>query len=274
MLKLYTDKEEFISNNQLFIQQCNYVVRAMFEVSLQDFGQCPTDFAARFEHAGEQVFAIRQSARPMFFTGNENAVGRFAQAMKKARPELSYIRAKQNLKDAFVRAWTKNYCQADNVYIMEKNTPGEKFDYDGIRKAEEENIPDLVTLLTLFYKSIDKLPESPSMGDLVRLKLPQCMIQVRDGKAVAMAYRTRDFRDSCAIAGVVTLPEYRGQKCASSLVSYMAKQIERQKKICYLFVDTTNMPAINAYHNAGLRTMKTYSDVHLSAPTVTGLSIF
>ena len=73
----------------------------------------------------------------------------------------------------------------------------------------------------------------------------------RDGKIVSIAWRVRESDETCAVSGVYTREEYRGQGLARQIVTRLTKQILADGKLAYLFVDKTNPVSNHLYRSIG-----------------------
>jgi predicted GNAT family acetyltransferase len=135
-------------------------------------------------------------------------------------------------------------------------------DYNtAIRRLNTEDIPSIVTLLSLAYPQ--------SWFDSRMIQTDQYWGYFQDGQLVGVAgihVYSEEYKVA-ALGNVATHPEYRGQKIAHKLVSTLCADLQKRIEIIGLNVRAENKIAIRCYENIGFEISGTYDECYYKNET-------
>lgn len=257
MLTFYDSGEEFREACQVPWIQKEEVIKGFFEINIENFGKSPTDFAVKYTKDDQSILAIRQGENPMVFKGADSIVPDFAKALSRYVVAVKGVMAEKHAYELFIKSWPfKEVRHADMRCMTFSTASAEK--PAGVVKAEKKHLKDIIELYKCFYSETKQDEKLGDIKEVAKSRLDSTYVVEIDGKAVAMAYVTRDTQLSACISGVVTHHDYRGKGACKKLIKYIATSIVNTGRYCYLFVEDSNTLARSLYSQCGFTTLKFY----------------
>ncbi|NPA23604.1 MAG: GNAT family N-acetyltransferase [Crenarchaeota archaeon] len=117
-----------------------------------------------------------------------------------------------------------------------------------IRKIDLDNKNDY-NMFKTFLEKYFKISE-----DYIKyFKNDRIFAAVRDNEILSIARICLILPETCLIAGVFTIPEFRGRGLAGAVLSSLCENALQLGIIPFLFVDHENAPAIRLYRKLGFR---------------------
>ena len=257
MLTFYDSGEEFREACQVPWVQKEEVAKGFFEVNIENFGKSPNDFAVMYTKDNQTILAIRQGDNPMFFKGAESIIPDFAKALSKYVVAVKGVMAEKRAYELFIKSWPFKETRRVDMRCMTYSAASSSKPVGAV-KAEKRHLKDIVELYSHFYLETQQDGKLGNLKEVAKSRLDGTYVVEMDGKAVAMAYKTRETDLSACISGVVTHPNYRGKGACKSLLQYMATSIVNTGRYCYLFVAEDNDLMRSLCSQSGFSTLKFY----------------
>ncbi|MBE6154336.1 MAG: ribosomal-protein-alanine N-acetyltransferase [Firmicutes bacterium] len=116
-----------------------------------------------------------------------------------------------------------------------------------LREASVYDIPRINELGKLLHENFSKVN---NISEMLEDKYSKVVVYEKGDKVVGFIMAT-DLGETCDILDIVVDPEYRKQKIASNLITYLISDLSEELKMITLEVSNNNEAALKLYERFG-----------------------
>lgn len=254
MFRIYRTGQEFWEDNEVILQE-HPLETCFLSGNAKGMPDMSQGFAVKVSDGERILLAVRFMNFPMVIYGDERLCGKLAAGLVENGFRFDGVLANPMLTDAFFPCYEAlaggTHRVKESMDIMKCERVKET-DTSAVELSAPGDAEEIAGLLVPFYReALGEHRERASLLERIRNEAGRFALTRRDGKIVSIAWRVRESDESCAISGVYTCEEYRGQGLARRVVTYLTQQILSDGKLAYLFVDKENPISNHLYRSIG-----------------------
>jgi len=264
--KLYPKPRDFLADNGDFLQQNEALVQLNYgNASKNRDADChPGLLFGRYEEDGRMMLLFGNTApwnvclnAPVGEPRSMQAAAELAQYLRDTGIEINGVNAREDLADAFMRAYGGPFRlrTAMDIMVLRKLTEPPKVPCT-VCKATLDDLDLILGWMCEFTQ--EALHETTTPADHLERSRPRVeagqtyLCFGPKGEPVSMAVATRDLPHGTSLGGVYTPPEHRGKGyCQNTVAALCREELAEGKEYCTLFVDKKNPISNRVYKKVG-----------------------
>lgn len=254
MFRSYRTGQEFLEENEKILGE-RPLEACFFAGNAKGMPDMSQGFAVKVSDGERVLLAIRFRDFPMVLYGDEALCAELAAGLVENDLHFGAVLANPMLTEAFFPCYEAlaggSHRLKEAMDIMKCERLNDT-DTAAVELSAPGDTEELAGLLVPFYReALGEHREASSLLEEIRGEAGRFALVRREGKIVSIAWRVRESDETCAISGVYTREEYRGQGLARQTVTCLTKQILADGKLPYLFVDKANPISNHLYRSIG-----------------------
>ncbi|MDE6700678.1 MAG: GNAT family N-acetyltransferase [Acetatifactor sp.] len=253
MLQIYESGKQFMDENAEILH--TYPLEtSFFEGNAKGISDRSKGFFAKVSDGDSFLMASRAADFPMVLFGEEHLCGALAEGLYKNKLEFGRVLAAEKLAESFLICYEEiaggKHRLRHAMDIMRCSQLHES-DTRDVLAATPDDAPEIAKRVVEFHlESLQEQWDEEEVLKDVQRNIAQFVL-IRRGDIVAVARKARETERLCAISSVYTCREVRGQGLARQLVTCLTREILRDGKIAYLYVDRHNPISNHLYQSIG-----------------------
>ena len=254
MVKVYSNGEEFIQENDLFLKQNRYMSAFFYWDAPLIQESNKINYALKVSQNEKILLAMKVKPYNLLLYGEPDCLEELLLFIKDNEYELKGVLSSQSIGDALLsiskNVLGKEYYQQIGMDFMTATEISEP-------SSDEVEIPTLNDVDEIYHLMINFIKDCGLTDEVHKEKIGERIsdyrIIRRDGKIVSLSRKSPDTDTSIRISAVYSRPEYRNQKLARKVVNCLKNEIINEGKIATLNVDQANPISYHLYSSLGFK---------------------
>ena len=254
MVKVYSNGEEFIKENDTLLKQNRYMSAFFYWDAPFITESNKVNYALRVDQGENILLGMKVEPYNLLLFGESACLEELLTFIKDNEYELKGVLSSQSIGDTLLsiskNVLGKEYCQQIGMDFMTATEISEPSSNE-VEIPTINDVDEIYTLMINFMKDCGLTDEVHK--EKIEERISDYRIIRRDGKIASLSRRSPDTDTSIRISAVYSRPECRGQKLARKVVNYLKNEIINEGKIATLHVDQANPISNHLYSSLGFK---------------------
>lgn len=258
--KLYTNGTEFLSENEEFLNQnTNTKITTAFFLSNAQLYHAldQMNYAFQFYYGEEKLLLLKCYPYNALLWGSKDLASYAGSIVAEHDLEVSHLLGEPEIIELFLDSYLqkmggeKKLEHSMQIMIL---TDLKDADTSEVFVCGPENINALAMCWQNFEKEVfQRTRDISELKENLNGQEKFFFAYAVDGEIVSIAKKTRDDEQICAVSHVYTIPSHRGKGYARKVVAATCKNIMKEGKLPYLYVDNNNPISNHLYLKLGFQ---------------------
>ncbi len=250
MIKIYEKGEDFLKENDSFLQSAPFETRFFYEDALKISAFSDRSYAIQIQQDAEKLLLLKSENFPLLLFGSVKLTALAAEVFLKYHLFLDTVMGNRQTVESFsnemIRLFGGSFQEIKKMNLLTCLSAC-PFSSE-VRMAQKEDLIPLSEAIGCLYKENGIFNEEQPAKILKDLQdhFEEYAVYAVSGKICSFA-RSIDNR----ISSVYTLPSFRRCGYAQKVVSFLTNRLIRERKKPYLYVEQSNLATNQLYQNIG-----------------------